>query len=180
MRRLAAAAAVLAAVTVALVPVPASANGTPPDAGVRITLSRQRVLAGPGEHLEFRSTVTSTGDEARSGLVAHLSILSSDPGVYVDPEDWSPQRTQYLPTLGAGDATRLSWKVQAVTSGPLLLYVSVTDPRTGAVTTSSALEMQVGGQRRLVATSVLPLVVSAPGTLLVLLAATWLRKRRHL
>ena len=180
MRRVAALAAVLLAGAAVLVPGPASADRPAQSGGVTIALSRQRIAAAPGEHLEFSSTVTNTVGAARSGLVAHLSILSSDPGVYVDPEDWSPKRTQYLSTLGAGDSTRLTWRVQAVTSGPLLLYVSVTDPRTASVTTSSALEMQVGGQRRLVAAEVLPLVVWAPATVLVLLVATGLRKRRHL
>lgn len=179
MRRVAALAVVLLAGVTVLAPGPASA-GPAQSGGVTVALSRQQIAAAPGEHLELTSTVTNTGGAARSGLVAHLSILSSDPGVYVDPEDWSPKRTQYLSTLGAGDSARLTWTVQAVTSGPLLLYVSITDPRTASVTTSGALEMQVGGQRRLVAAKVLPLVVWAPGTVLVLLVATGLRKRRHL
>lgn len=146
---------------------------------VTVVLDRQSATAGPGERLEFTSTIHNAGQDERSGLVAHLSIFSTDPGVYVDPEDWSPKRTQYVDELPAGESTDLRWKVLAVTSGPLLLEVSVTDPATSRVVSSTAFRMQVGGQRKLVSSSVLPVVAWAPGTILVLLLATGIRRRRH-
>ncbi len=135
--------------------------------------------AGPGEKISFTSTVTNTGEESLSGLIAHLNILTSDPGVYVDPEDWSAKRTQYLDDLSSGDSQRLTWTVQAVTSGPLILYVAVSDTGKNRVYASEPIEMTVGGQRVVNSGGVLPLVLWMPAGVLGLLGATLLRRRRH-
>lgn len=155
-----------------------NAHATDPSP-VDVQLDRVQVDAGPGEKILFSSTLVNQGDEALTEMVAHLSILSSDPGVYVDPEDWSPRRTQYVAELGPGDTTDLTWDVQAVTSGPLILYVTVTDARVDTVGVSGPLSMTVGGQRVVNARGVLPIVLWPPGAVLVLLGATVLRRGRH-
>lgn len=146
---------------------------------VAVELDRTQVDAGPGEKIRFTSTLVNQGDEALTGLVAHVSILTSDPDVYVDPEDWSPRRTQYVDELAPGDSTELSWDVQAVTAGPLILYVTVTDAGLDTVGASGPIEMSVGGQRVVNAQGVLPVVLWPPGLVLAVLGATLLRRRRH-
>jgi hypothetical protein len=141
-----------------------------------VELDRTTVTAGPGERFGFESAVTNTGETDASRLVAHLNILTTDPAVYVDPEDWSAQRTQYL-DLSAGETVSLDWSVQAVTSGPLVLYVAVTDLDSGSVVSSGPMELTVEGQRVVESTQVLPLVTWMPAGVLVLLAATLLRRR---
>jgi hypothetical protein len=107
-----------------------------------------------------------------------LNVLSSDPDVYVDPEDWSPRRTQFLGELPAGQSSQLTWEVQAVTAGPMILYVTVTQAGTSDVAVSGQLHMTVQGRREVDAGRVLPLVVGVPATVLVLLALAGLRRRR--
>lgn len=41
----------------------------------------------------------------------------------------------------------MRWDVQAVTSGPLILFVSVTGPAADTVASSGPLNLTVGGQR---------------------------------
>lgn len=182
MRRLAAGVAVLAlAVTPALTTGPAAAGipRTADDWSMTVVLDQASASVGPGEKVSFVSTIANTGGQARSDLVAHLNILTTDADVYVDPEDWSPRRTQYVEELGPGEETALSWDVQAVTSGPLILFVSVTSPSSDQVTSSGPLNMTVGGQRVVDAGRVLPLVVWMPAGVLALIAATLVRRRRH-
>lgn len=159
---------------------PASADtATAGSDGIVVELDESALDAGPGEKLSFESTIRNTGDAPLDGYVAHLNILTTDESVYVDPEDWSPKRTQYLDVLAPGDSTSLTWTVQAVTTGPLILFVSVTSPTTDTVTSSGPLQLTVGGQRVVDATRVMPVVVATPGAVLLLLGATFIRRRRH-
>jgi hypothetical protein len=112
---------------------------------VTVALDRSSGTAGPGEKLAFVSTITNTGDTEVRDLTAHLNILTTDADVYVDPEDWSPRRTQYVDVLAAGDTVELDWDVQAVTSGPLVLYVSVSDGTSDQVETSGPFRLTVQG-----------------------------------
>ena len=157
----------------------AAASASGDDPGVSVKLDQSRLNVGPGEKFSFESTIRNTGDASLDDFVAHLNILSTDEGVYVDPEDWSPKRTQYIDQLGVGQSTTLTWRVQAVTSGPLVLYVSVTSSTTDKVTSSGPLDLTVGGQRIVDAGRVLPLVLWMPAGVFALLAATFLWRRRH-
>jgi hypothetical protein len=147
--------------------------------GVVVELDQHDLAASPGQKITFASAVSNTGDRPLDGYVAHLNILSTDKSVYVDPEDWSPRRTQYLDELAPGGSTTLSWDVRAVTSGPLLLFVSVTSPTARTVTSSGPLNMTVSGQRVVRAGGIVPLVLWIPLGVLALLGATYVRRWRH-
>ncbi len=124
--------------------------------------------------------MTNTGSTRLAGVIAHLSILSSDPDVYVDPEDWSSKRTQYFAELGAGESAQQRWSLQAVTGGPLVLYVTVTDESERTAAVSSPIALQIAGQRIVESAGVLPLVISVPAGVLLALVLTLVRRRRHL
>lgn len=150
-----------------------------PDSPLSVVLDQTRVDTGPGAKVRFTSTVRNNGDQPLGDLVAHVAILTSDPDVYVDPEDWSPRRTQYIDRLAAGEDTTLSWNVQAVTAGPMILYVAVTDPRSDTVAVSGPLYMAVTGRREVNSKDALPLVAGVPAVVLVLLGLTGVRRRRR-
>lgn len=163
----------------ATVGVCAPAGAAAPVDEIVVELSRSDLQAGPGEKFSFESRITNNGSEPLEDYVAHLNILTTDDGVYVDPEDWSPERTQYLDSLGPGESTTLTWSVQAVTSGPLILFVSVTSPTTDRVTSSGPMNLTVEGQRVVSSGGVVPLVVWVPTGVLALLGASLLRRWRH-
>lgn len=156
---------------------PAAAQAGPDP--IVVELDQRELDVGPGEKLSFVSTVRNEGSTMLEGYVAHLNVLTTDEDVYVDPEDWSPERTQYLEPLPAGRSAELSWSVQAVTSGPLILYVSVTSPDTDAVVSSGPLELTVHGQRVVDSAGVAPVVLWTPAGVLLLLGAAIARRRRH-
>jgi len=144
-----------------------------------VELDRTQVSTRIGRHFTFATTIRNTSDRPLRGLVAHLNVLSSDPGVYVDPEDWS-RRAQYLSPLPAQGSVRLTWTVQAVNSGQLSIYVAVL-PRhgTGTVSVSEPLRLEVGQRRTLNSGGVLPLALVVPGLIgFAALAARAGRRRR--
>lgn len=162
----------------ALVAALAAASLAPAAAATTVQLDRTHVSTGIGRHFTFSTTIRSDSARVVSGLVAHLNVLSSDPGVYVDPEDWSSHRTRYLSPLRARTSRRLTWSVTAVNSGSITIYVAVL-PRhgPGSVVTSPPLRVEIAKRRTLNSGGVLPLVLGIPG--LLALAATGARARRR-
>ena len=157
-----------------IAPVPAAT------APASVQLDPTTVSTSIGQRFSFTSTIRNDSNQPKSGLVAHLNVLGLDPDVYVDPEDWSSQRTIYLDPLPAHGSTRLAWTVQAVNSGRLVIYVTVTAQEgIDAVAASNTLRLAVAQQRTVDAGGILPLAVAVPTTVL-LLAGLVARRRRRL
>lgn len=146
---------------------------------VRVEQEKTTVSTTLGERFSFTSTIRA-GDEDAKDLVAHLNIVGLDPEVYVDPEDWSGERTQYIDELSAGEAEELSWTVQAVNAGEFLVYVALATPDAGGpITAGPALKAEVAAQRMINAGGILPIAVAVPGVLLVATIVARLRGRRR-
>jgi LPXTG-motif cell wall-anchored protein len=147
-------------------------------APLSVKLDRTTTSTRIGEKFHFSTTVRNLESQPVPGVVAHLNIVSLDPSVYVDPEDWSSQRTRYLGTLAAGESRRAEWTVQAVNSGHFVIYVAVVDRNgTGSVTASNPLATTVEQKRRLNSGGVVPLALGIPG--LLALGFLALRRRRR-
>lgn len=148
---------------------------------IELSLDKARVSTRIGDKLHFDSTVVNSGGGALSGLVAHLDIVSLRNGVYVDPEDWSSERTQYLAPLGAGEQAKLSWSVEAVNSGNFAIYVVVVasrSPEAQPLAVSPALALNSTEQKTLNSGGVLPLVLGVPALLGLLTLSLRVRRRR--
>jgi hypothetical protein len=160
-----------------LTPEPAVATGA---ADISVELDRTELSTSIGQRFGFTSTIRNDSDEPMEGVVAHLNVLGLDPDIYVDPEDWSSDRTQFLDPLPAHESARLTWEVQAVSPGDLAIYVTVTRQE-GAddVTASKALRVSVAQARKLNAAAAAPLVIGMPAGVLVLLVLATLRRRRR-
>lgn len=170
-RRLAAAA--LAAALVA----PGAAAAEP----IAVGVDRQHVPTALGRDFELSTTIANRGSAASGRLVAHLNVLSLDPGVYVDPEDWSSQRTRYLAPLAAGRSQTLRWRLKAVNAGSLAAYVAVVPLGAGssAPTASPAVTLTVATRRTLDAGGILPLAAGIPTGLALLAVGVPARRRRR-
>jgi hypothetical protein len=162
--------ATLLAVAVYVLLLSPGAHAQEAERGVSVSVDRTRISTQLGDKVVFRSTVTNRGSTAASGLIAHLNVLSLRPGLYVDPEDWSSNRTKYLGPVPPGGSTTLTWQVQAVNTGELGVYVTVV-PESGvaqAPATGPAIHVSVAGRRTLNAGGVVPLAVGIPGLLALL------------
>jgi hypothetical protein len=152
------------------------------DSGPSVRVEQQQttatvVIGGP---FSLATTVRSIADSPQRGLVAHLNILSLDPEVYVDPEDWSSQRTKYLAEVPADGSVHLTWKLHAVNAGRFVVYVALTDGRpSGSVVAGPALVVTVAKRQSLNAAGVLPTAIVVPAALLALLVFVGYRRRRR-
>jgi hypothetical protein len=166
----------LAALAVAFV-VPAGAEAAVP--AVSVEVEPTAVATKPGQSFSLRSTITNRGSSPASGLVAHLNILSLRPGVYVDPEDWSEDRTRYLNTIPRGGSTTLTWTVKAVNSGSIGVYVAVF-PSSGAgrPVTGPTLRAAIAKRKTINAEGIVPLALGVPALLGALAVGVRLRRRR--
>jgi hypothetical protein len=157
MRRLVTAAALLLAAL--------AFAGTATAAGrLTVEVDRTAVSTSLGHKFRFRTTIANHGRASATDLVAHLSVLSLDGDVYVDPEDWSSHRSRYLPAIPAGGTLTLTWKLQAVNSGRIGVYVAVL-PRSGAAVppvTGATVRVAIAKRRTLNSGGILPLAVGIP------------------
>ena len=157
----------------------AAAAGVPPL--VTVTLDRQDVAVGVGQDFELVSTIENDGPTPLRGLIAHIDVVGTDPARYVDPEDWCTARTVFLDDLDPGATTAPVWQVQAVDSGPLLLWVTVSQPDGTGVAVSAPVRLTVGEHIDVNSGGVLPVVVGVPAAVaagLVLLTG-WRRRRER-
>jgi hypothetical protein len=83
---------------------PASAAGTAPAfaqqngeqravGDVTVSVSKSEVSAFTGDRFTFTSQISNNGSRATPPLIANLAFVAIDGETYVDPEDWSPERT---------------------------------------------------------------------------------------
>ena len=151
---------------------PAAAAKSP----IEVSLSRGDVSTRIGESFSFDSEIGNTSGETQSDLVAHLNVAGLSSGIYVDPEDWSEDRTKFLPPLGPGESTTVGWNVKAVTGGRAAIYVVVLPGRSEPAV-SPAMEVQIADTKDLNSDGVLPLALGVPA-LLGAVALTVRRRRR--
>jgi hypothetical protein len=159
----------------------ATPRGAP--GAVTVTLDRDRVATALGDGFGFTSTIRNTSRRTLTGLVAHLNIASLRGGVYVDPEDWSPRRTQYVQPLAPGASIDLSWRVTAVNGGRLGVYVTVLPsraPQTAAtgLAVGAPIDLRVAERRTLNSGGVLFVALGVPGLLALAMAGARARRGR--
>jgi hypothetical protein len=95
-----------------------------------------RVVADPpvistvlGDHFEITTEIKNIGSSPTGDILAHLNVASIEGSVYVDPEDWSSERSQQLslkPANSAGKSRqstpvaspRTSWSFRSAARSP--------------------------------------------------------------
>jgi hypothetical protein len=146
-----------------------------------ITSDRTEISTGLGNGFGFKTTITNRASTETVGLVAHLNILDLSGDVYVDPEDWSTERTQYLGPIPAGGARTLDWRLKGVNGGSLAAYVAVL-PRANpsrAPATSPTVRITVAERRALNSGGILPLALGVPAFVGLLAGGIRIARRRR-
>jgi hypothetical protein len=163
----------LLATAFALVPTASAAE-------VVVRIDRNHVSTSLGRSFSFATTVANHGTSPTGTLVAHLNVLSLKPGVYVDPEDWSSNRTQYLDSIPPGGSKTVRWRVKAVNGGSLAAYVTVV-PQSGAGTpaTTHALRFDVASRTTLNSGGILPIALGIPAGIALLALGVRVQRRRR-
>jgi ABC-2 family transporter protein len=152
--------------------------------GLRISLDEEFLEVRTGDELQFQTLIENNGQQDSPPVILALNIIKlTSEGDVVDPEDWSPERTQYVNSIAAGDALRHSWTIEAILKGDYMVYlVAIPQPAEGSTSrpvASSGLHLSVGAFQRLNPGGVLPVVIAVPlGVTIVLLLLVRLRLRR--
>lgn len=155
-----------------------AAAGTAPRSGpshlaagpspVDISVDLEYVTVNTGDPVFFDTVVTNPTAEPSAPLIVAMNIINLDQeGDVVDPEDWSPERTQYIDRLAPGQAATLSWRVNSILDGDYIVYMVVMpEPAerdaTSQAVASTGVHLTVMPFTRLNPRGVLPLVIGAP------------------
>ncbi|MCV0403339.1 MAG: ABC transporter permease subunit [Chloroflexi bacterium] len=140
---------------------------------VEISVDLEYQTVNTGDAVFFDTVVTNPTDVASAPLIVAMNIINLDQeGDVVDPEDWSPERTQYVDRLDPGQWAILSWRVNAILDGDYIVYMVVMPQPAAADATSQAvassgIHLTVLPFTRLNPGGVMPLVLGAPTVLAI-------------
>ncbi len=135
---------------------------------LQISISMDSKTVKTGDSLNFDTVVTNAGTEKSPPVIVAMNIINlSKTGDVVDPEDWSPERTQYVGSLPPGKSSTLSWQVNAVLDGNYMVYiVAIPEPESEGTSTqavaSRGLHLSVTKFTRLNPGGVLPYAIGVP------------------
>jgi len=148
---------------------------------VSIDVTAKTVRAGTP--ILYNTVVTNTGTEPTAPLIVAMNIINLNAkGDIVDPEDWSPQRTQYTDHLAPGQSASLSWRINAILDGDYMVYMVVIPPPAGPEATSHpvaspGIHLTVTKFTRLNPGGVIPYAIGGP--LLLGLVIFFVYRYRH-
>jgi ABC-2 type transport system permease protein len=174
-----------AALAVQQAPSPAAASMTP-EQPLQVSIDLDYKTVRAGEHILFNTVLTNTGTQNTSPLAVAMNIVNLNAaGDVVDPEDWSPQRTQYLETVAAGQSTSLAWRVNAILDGNYLVYMVVIPEPAGKDATSHpvaspGIHLTVTPYTKLNPSGVLPYAIGGPVVLAFGIVFIYRRRRRDI
>ena len=155
----------------------------PATGDLQISIDRDYELVKSGDVILFNTVVTNNGTEASPPVIVAMNIINLDvEGDVVDPEDWSPERTQYIELLAPDQSAELSWRVNAILDGDYIVYmVAMPKPEgqeaTSLPVASSGIHLTVTPFTRLNPGGVLPYAIGGP--FVVGLSMFFLYRRRR-
>ncbi len=159
------------------------AVGDPPT--IDIAIDMDAVVVKTGDEIEFTTTVTNAADAPSPELFVAMNIINLGKSDPVDPEDWSPERTQAVESLEPGASAEQSWTVEAILDGNYMVYITaIVKPGAPAETTlpvtSPGIHLTVQAFQNTNPAGVLPVALGMPLGLIVVaigLRRYWRRDR---
>jgi ABC-2 type transport system permease protein len=187
-RRLApaAAAAMLACLLGLFGTAPAAAQQAVVQAPVAVSISMGDTTLRAGGTVLFQTALKNYRAEASPPVIVAMNIINLDKqGEVVDPEDWSPQRTQYVESLAPGQSASLEWRVNAILDGDFMVYMVAIPAPTGPDATSqpvasSGIHLTVTPYTKLNPSGVLPYVIGGPVVLGMLIFMAYRHRRKQI
>jgi ABC-2 type transport system permease protein len=177
----------IAGATLALVSMPASraqAATAVPGQRLQISVDLEHQSVNAGDELEFMTVVKNAGGKDSPPLNVAMNIVLTGEGEPVDPEDWSPERTQQVDPLGPAESAEQVWTVEAILEGDYMVYLTVLPQPSGPTTTSQpvsskGIHLTVKPFAKTNPGGVLPVAVGTPVALmLIALVPRALRRRK--
>jgi hypothetical protein len=153
---------------------------------LQISIDMDATTVKAGTPIRYNTVVSNPGTEKSPPLTVAMNIINlHGAGEPVDPEDWSPQRAQYLDGLEAGGSAKLSWRVNAILDGNFMVYMVVVPTPSSPETTShpvasSGIHLTVTPFTRLNPGGVLPFAIGGPVLILIIILGVYRLRRQGL
>ena len=150
---------------------------------LQISVNLEYKAAKTGDKIEYSTVITNNGSEVSPPLIVAMNIFNLKSfGDVVDPEDWSPERTQYIETLSPGESVTLDWVVNTILDGDFMVYmVLIPEPEgpnsTSRVISSPGIHITVERFVRINPGGILPFAIGIP--LLLILGMYILFRQRQ-
>ena len=181
------------ALVLALLSVPALGLGTAAAAapsasggasGLSITTDLAYKTVNAGQSIKFTTVVKNTGSTTSAASNVAMNIIKTGEGEPVDPEDWSPERTQGVDPLEAGESDAQQWTVNAILKGDYMIYLTVIPEPAGADATtypvsSPGIHLTVKAFEKSNPGGVLPVAIVTPLAMAAIAMVPWWRRRRQ-
>lgn len=158
---------------------------TDPDQPVQISVNMEAKTVKASDSIFFDTVVTNTAAEPSPMILVAMNIINLEhEGEAIDPEDWSPERTQSIDSLAAGQSATLSWRVNAILDGELMIYmVAIPQPEGKHVIShpiaSPGIHLTVTPFTKLSPMGVLPVAMGGPLLLLMIIYFVNLRRNQN-
>lgn len=153
--------------------------------GLEISVDMETIVVKTGDKVEYNTRVTNNGSEASPPLIVAMNVINLDEqGDVVDPEDWSPKRTQYIESLEAGKSEDLHWIINTILDGDYMVYMVLIPAPASTSSTSqpvatSGIHLTVTPFTRLNPQGVLPYAIGAPVLLAVIIFLVYRSRRKQ-
>lgn len=154
--------------------------------GLTISIDMGAKVVQAGATILYNTVITNTSTEASPPMIVAMNIINLNAqGDVVDPEDWSPERTQYRDALGPGESATLSWRINAILDGDFMVYmVCIPAPAGPEATTqpvaSSGIHLTVMANTQLNPGGVLPYAIGGPVLLGLFIFLVYRHRRRQI
>lgn len=153
---------------------------------LQLSIDLDSLVVKTGDEVEYNTVVTNNGSEASPTLIVAMNIINLDAkGEVVDPEDWSPQRTQYIQSMAPGESINLHWIINTILDGNYMVYmVLISRPEAADLTSqpiaSSGIHLTVTPYTSLNPGGVLPYAIGVPVAVLVITIILYRLRRRNI
>ena len=153
-----------------------------------ISIDLEYATVKSGDQIEFTTVLTNIAAAPSPGVLVAMNIINLGKGDPVDPEDWSPERTQRVDPIDPGETAEQSWTVEAIIDGNYMVYMTViADPggrdATSLPIASPGIHLTVTPYQSKNPGGVLPIAVGIPlalTALTLLLRRYWRRNRARM
>ena len=162
-----------------------SASQSTANNGLEISIDMDYTVVKTGDKVEYNTRVVNNGMQASPALIVAMNVINLDAqGDVVDPEDWSPERTQYIRSLGAGQISELHWIINTILDGDYMVYMVLIPAPGDTQSTSrpiatSGIHLTVTPFTRLNPGGVLPYAIGAPLLLLGIIYFVYRGRRQQ-
>lgn len=153
---------------------------------VEITIDTTYAAVKTGDKVFFNTTVTNQDSADSVPLILAMNIINLDSeGDVVDPEDWSPERTQYLESLRPGESAQQEWELSTILAGDYMVYLVLIPAPDAAEVSSQPLTspgIHVTVERFVSANprGILPYAIGEPVVIMAIMAGVYWYRRRSI